>query len=99
MNFDETIKLCCEKFCNPNSAKAKDADIKQFIVRWWNDHKELMNIYYSQQSICDLMQLKSRGSISAYLYHRVPTLDYEKNIKLIKQWLFDYTLIFKMYKE
>lgn len=99
MNFDEVIKLCCKKFCNPNSAKAKDADIKQFIVRWWNDHKYLMDVHSSRESLLKLMELKNLASISAYTHTRIPTYDYDKNTKLVKQWLFDITLEIKMYRE
>lgn len=98
-DFDNTLKICCYKFCNPNSAKAKDADIKQYIIKWWNDHRNLMDIYNTQESISKLMGLKNRGSITSYLYYRVATLDYDNNTKLIRQWLFEYTLFFKMYKE
>lgn len=95
--FDKVLELCCYKFSNPNSAKDKYTDIKQFIILWWQDHKDLMEKYTSQQSISEIVQLKNRGSVSLYLHKRVPTFNYKKNTKLVKTWLFDVTEKYKMY--
>lgn len=57
-----------------------------------------MEKYKTQRDLAGLMGLKNRGSISIYIHQRVPTVNYDKNTKRIKQWIFEATENYKCYK-
>lgn len=95
--FDRVLEKACYKFCNPNSGRIREADLKHYIVEWWTDHKQFMEKYTNQAKLSELMNLTNRSTLAHYLRRRVKSKNYDKNVKVLKDWMFDVTDRYRIY--
>jgi hypothetical protein len=84
-SYDDVLEYVVSLFPDTIKDRSQDqCDVKQYIILWWNDNKKKFNKYTSTTRIANLFKFDNHTSVLHYIYRRIPTYNYEENIRKVK---------------
>lgn len=75
LHFPSMIKDRSDKHC----------DMKHYVVNWWFKNKRRFYKYTGTQLLARKLNLTNHTSVIHYIHKRVPSHNYQKNIKELKE--------------
>ena len=85
--YDRLLEMAVHSYDIRNKSRKLDlVDRKHFVVLWWKNNKEKLNIYKTMMAMATLMSC-DHATINHYEKHRKKSADYELNTACIKDFL------------
>jgi dsDNA-binding SOS-regulon protein len=85
--YDKIMELAVSSYdMTSKSRKQYKMDIKHYLVLWWVENKEEFLAYNSTIAVGKLLDI-DHSTVIHFMYHRKKTINYEKNVECIKDFL------------